>query len=329
MSSSASLREVVDKLERTNECASQQKEKHIPRPMNSFMLFRREKQREIASKCQGANHRDMSKVISKWWRELSQVEKQPYIDEADRLQLEHKKKYPGYKFTPKRKTKAPRRYKRCPADQLVARNFDDKQTLLSLYYNGIIENDKQQPLHLQNKLDISLNKQIQKKNHRLVDSSSNNNTTNVDTVLTNRNICRSTISSPNNVDTNQHMIYLTVPSALSNSANDFASSGCPSRFATPLSISLSDSRCSSTPYSVVSEDDTPNAYPASYYFGPQPCCVTANPISMLTSAYHMRDPVIDLPYFCCETAEHESPMYNVTNEHLLPNNMMGLSFTLC
>ncbi|KAI9484189.1 MAG: high mobility group box domain-containing protein [Benjaminiella poitrasii] len=63
----------------------------IPRPMNSFMIFRLEKQREISDKCPGANHRDISKIVSKWWKELSEKDKQRYVFEADKLKLEHKK----------------------------------------------------------------------------------------------------------------------------------------------------------------------------------------------------------------------------------------------
>ncbi|KAI8386960.1 SRY-box containing transcription factor 32, partial [Blakeslea trispora] len=67
------------------------------RPLNSFMIFRQKKQREIAQQCPGASHRDMSKIISKWWRELSMAEKQIYIDQAEKAKQEHKLKYPNYK----------------------------------------------------------------------------------------------------------------------------------------------------------------------------------------------------------------------------------------
>lgn len=62
----------------------------IPRPLNSFMIFRLEKQRDIVEKCPGANHRDISKIISKWWKELGKSEKQWYIAEAEKRKVEHK-----------------------------------------------------------------------------------------------------------------------------------------------------------------------------------------------------------------------------------------------
>lgn len=66
------------------------KSNKVPRPLNSYILFRVQKQREIVEQCPGANHRDISKITSKWWRELSPEEKQVYIDEAERLKQEHK-----------------------------------------------------------------------------------------------------------------------------------------------------------------------------------------------------------------------------------------------
>jgi hypothetical protein len=55
------------------------------------MIFRLEKQREIVKQCPGANHRDMSKIISKWWRELIPEKKQVYIEQAERYRLEHRR----------------------------------------------------------------------------------------------------------------------------------------------------------------------------------------------------------------------------------------------
>lgn len=65
-------------------------EAKVPRPLNSYIIFRVQKQREIVEQCPGANHRDISKITSKWWRELSPKEKQPYVDEAERRKQEHK-----------------------------------------------------------------------------------------------------------------------------------------------------------------------------------------------------------------------------------------------
>jgi hypothetical protein len=63
----------------------------VPRPMNCFMTYRLEKQREIVQQCPGANHRDISKIIAKWWSELSAAEKEPYRRKAEKAKIEHNK----------------------------------------------------------------------------------------------------------------------------------------------------------------------------------------------------------------------------------------------
>ncbi|KAI9471982.1 MAG: hypothetical protein EXX96DRAFT_343037 [Benjaminiella poitrasii] len=108
----------------------------IPRPLNSFIIFRLEKQREIVKQCPGANHRDISKIISKWWREMTPEKKQVYFDQAEKLKIEHKILYPDYKFKPQKREAAPRPYKKHPQNKFIARDFDDMQHLLSLYYHG-------------------------------------------------------------------------------------------------------------------------------------------------------------------------------------------------
>lgn len=88
-SSSSSSSSFSSPLSKSTTSAPTEVEK-IPRPLNSFMIFRLEKQRDIVEKCPGANHRDISKIISKWWKELGKSEKQWYIAEAEKRKVEHK-----------------------------------------------------------------------------------------------------------------------------------------------------------------------------------------------------------------------------------------------
>lgn len=64
----------------------------IPRPMNCFLAFRLEKQQEIISRCPGANHRDISKIIAKWWKSMPDEEKEPYRERARLAKNEHAKR---------------------------------------------------------------------------------------------------------------------------------------------------------------------------------------------------------------------------------------------
>ena len=66
--------------------------KNAPRPLNSFMGFRLEKQREILDKYPGINHRDISKITAKWWKEMSPNEKLYYKRKAEIAKTEHYKR---------------------------------------------------------------------------------------------------------------------------------------------------------------------------------------------------------------------------------------------
>lgn len=65
--------------------------KKVPRPLNCFMTYRLEKQREILLQCPGTNHRDISKITAKWWKEMSVAEKEPYRLKAFKAKFDHEK----------------------------------------------------------------------------------------------------------------------------------------------------------------------------------------------------------------------------------------------
>ncbi|KAI8346751.1 hypothetical protein BD560DRAFT_439548 [Blakeslea trispora] len=100
---------------------------HIPRPVNSFISFRTEKQAIIRKFCPTANHRDISRITAKWWRTADPMDKDIFVKKAATAKAEHSKKYPDYVFSPKlknpKKTRKP--YLRRPKDSLLT----DKDTL--------------------------------------------------------------------------------------------------------------------------------------------------------------------------------------------------------
>ncbi|KAI8621913.1 high mobility group box domain-containing protein, partial [Chytriomyces sp. MP71] len=78
---------------------------HTPRPSNSFMIYRREKQAEILAQYRGqkALHNNaISKVVADMWREESPEVRAEYAAKAEAEKLQHMIKYPGYKYTPRR-----------------------------------------------------------------------------------------------------------------------------------------------------------------------------------------------------------------------------------
>ncbi|CEP09501.1 hypothetical protein [Parasitella parasitica] len=76
---------------------------HIPRSSNCFIVYRTKVQAEIRYFCRTANHRDISKIISKWWHNLDKKEKNVYQALAKKAKQDHMEKYPGYIFRPKPK----------------------------------------------------------------------------------------------------------------------------------------------------------------------------------------------------------------------------------
>lgn len=81
---------------------------HIARPPNCFFLFR---SAYIKEHGKIANQNAASQAASAAWHALASEDKQKYVDEAKKKALEHKLRFPEYKYTPRlargRGTKAP------------------------------------------------------------------------------------------------------------------------------------------------------------------------------------------------------------------------------
>ena len=76
---------------------------HVKRPMNSFMVWSREKRCEILKKHPGINNAVVSKTLGAAWKNLTEEEKKPYVYEAQRLAEQHRDDHPEYKYRPRRK----------------------------------------------------------------------------------------------------------------------------------------------------------------------------------------------------------------------------------
>ena len=78
---------------------------HIKRPMNAFMVYAQAARRKVAGEYPNMSYAQLSKTLGKLWKLLNAKEKEPFIEEANRLRRQHKLDHPGYKFEPKRKSK--------------------------------------------------------------------------------------------------------------------------------------------------------------------------------------------------------------------------------
>jgi hypothetical protein len=94
--------------------------KHIPRPMNAFMLYRKEMSRleglgePLASapvKSTGSSsalRREsvMSKIIAQRWKKLTSEQQAPWYEKAKKEKERHMLEHPNYRYNPKRKHKS-------------------------------------------------------------------------------------------------------------------------------------------------------------------------------------------------------------------------------
>eukprot|EP00111_Clytia_hemisphaerica_P000313 TCONS_00000822-protein len=75
----------------------------IRRPLNCFMVFSHLERKRVAEEHPELHNADLSKILGKRWKTLSPSEKQPYIEEAERIRQLHTEIYPDYKYQPRRK----------------------------------------------------------------------------------------------------------------------------------------------------------------------------------------------------------------------------------
>ncbi|XP_064119832.1 transcription factor SOX-2-like isoform X1 [Macrobrachium nipponense] len=79
---------------------------HVKRPMNAFMVWSQMERREIVKFAPDMHNAEISKQLGKRWKNLTEDQRQPYIQEAERLRLLHMQEYPDYKYRPRKKTKS-------------------------------------------------------------------------------------------------------------------------------------------------------------------------------------------------------------------------------
>jgi hypothetical protein len=79
--------------------SSSLKDKHVRRPMNSFMLFSQEQRAKIHLANPNRDNRNVSKILGEKWYSLSANEQDQYRIRAKQLRNEHSKQNPSFKWT--------------------------------------------------------------------------------------------------------------------------------------------------------------------------------------------------------------------------------------
>ncbi|CAG8657093.1 13715_t:CDS:2 [Ambispora leptoticha] len=76
---------------------------YIPRPKNCFMAYREHIKEKFLVENPGMNNKVVSVLAAKMWNNEPESVKEQWRERAKQLKLEHKMKYPDYKFKPQKK----------------------------------------------------------------------------------------------------------------------------------------------------------------------------------------------------------------------------------
>jgi hypothetical protein len=106
---SASLSPVLSNLLSFHNRSSHSRKKeegHIPRPPNAFIVFRSCLWNNEDFKSLESDHRNVSRIAGERWRNLSDDEKEPFVQMAKEAKAAHAKLYPNYKYSPSHRSLA-------------------------------------------------------------------------------------------------------------------------------------------------------------------------------------------------------------------------------
>uniref|UniRef100_A0A8C6J3D6 Transcription factor SOX-30 n=1 Tax=Melopsittacus undulatus TaxID=13146 RepID=A0A8C6J3D6_MELUD len=126
---------------------SDDKNGHVKRPMNAFMVWARIHRPVLAKANPAANNADISVQLGLEWSKLTEEQKQPYYDEAHKIKQRHREEFPDWVYQPR-----PSKRKRFPlpvssvfpevSQSVITTNPADICPIQSPAYSVVIPNVK-------------------------------------------------------------------------------------------------------------------------------------------------------------------------------------------
>ncbi|KYO22899.1 transcription factor SOX-30 [Alligator mississippiensis] len=74
---------------------------HVKRPMNAFMVWARIHRPALAKANPAANNAEISVQLGLEWNKLTEEQKKPYYDEAQKIKKKHREEFPGWVYQPR------------------------------------------------------------------------------------------------------------------------------------------------------------------------------------------------------------------------------------